>query len=530
MKISLNKSFLRNIITESFLNEMEKQKNSSFLDYNIVAGKEKDAKGNQLLPSENDTIGEYFINFYVPKNWGNIIKQKARFAIPRTKGLKNDDEMEFSIKIENPNGLFDKDGNVNNTNPSLPGFRDVKKLEIFYNLICAIKQKAGLPPVKESFENILGDISLEVRNRVTSEACSDAILSTYELWRDMCEKMDTQEIQQLIENLKISYSGLVVTDNQLKMQNRLRALAQGLKYGINVTYLATAKNWKELNNRRVNPNAHPFLLLFPWSGFATKDDMSEFAQMNGIESIDSLDPRQKYDLLIKANKRAPQGYGWAVYYDVSETTVIEGEDDAFNNTVGYENNLNGTPNQYTVNKYSNPEDKEKRDNAIQALDNKLYGNSERTESSIAYKAVYELAQDWGVPVAASADGSDKSNIFAIKLMVQDMAKEGINKQARILKVENAQPYVEYITNWVMLLLRLTPTFMTKNPNTSTKENIIAFNVMSSIINGVRDKINNAQIPINKGKKEKGTTSVVAEDINNTNIQMPTFEEFCNGIA
>lgn len=521
MKLKITRDLIRQCILESMVEAMERQKNPTFLDYDIQVGKEKDKAGNQIIKGTKEPVGEYYINFYVPKEWANVVKQNAKFAI--YKQAKSGDA-EFSIKIEHADGLFDANGNINN-DARVPGFRDVKKLEIFYNLICKIKEKLGLPPVKEAFQDILEDVHRKVVNRITSEGLSYATMDTYELWKDMCEKMGQPEVEELIKNLQISYNGLGAIDNQFKMQNQLRALAQAKRHGINITYLATAKNWKQLLNRKVKLGAHPIFLLFPTIGFASKASMQEFADMNGIGSIEGLDPRQKYDLMIKANKKAPNGYFWAVYYDVADTVQIEGEEDVFNNTIGYENNINGTPNQYTRDRLASGGND--RDSLAGELSNKLYGEAGESDSSKAFKAVFELASEMGTLTAASADGSDKANLFAIKKMVEDMAKEELKNQGRIQKAENAIQYVGYITDWVMLLLRLTPTFVTKFPNLSSKDNIIAYNVLAKIVNGVRDKVNGVQHEV-QPTTQSGAAALEESTTETYTITMPSFDEFCKG--
>ena len=116
--------------------------------------------------------------------------------------------------------------------------------------------------------------------------------------------MDTSflEVQEIIKNLSISYDDDTIIDHRLSVGNKLRALGQAKKYGMNITYLATASNWRMMLNRQVNPNANPIFLIIPWTKTVGKKETNNFAQTQGGLDPETMSAQQYFEAFIRANR------------------------------------------------------------------------------------------------------------------------------------------------------------------------------------------------------------------------------------
>lgn len=526
MELNPTEQNIFSVFQKYLLNE-ERMKNDHILEYTIKPGKE----------NSDGSISAWFLNFYVSKEvfaamsqlikTNKTIRNFSRYIISRpTEKKEPGREMEMSLRLIHPEGMIDKEGNIVKDAKTAQG-QSVALIATFYNTYVAANN--GEKP-SESARGIIEDVTRTVKHKITGAACSNAIKSAYDLWKEFCEKLGSNEVQELIKNLSISYDEDSIIDHRLSTANKLRALGQARKYGMNITYLATAANWRMMFNRKIDPSANPIFLIVPWVNTVGKKDVKNLAANQGISDPDTMSAQQYLEAFVRANAiNLPQGYGWAVYYDVSETSLIEGEPDTYNNDIGFENNLNGTPNAYTraAMGMSNTNNQE--------LSNALY-NGEQLNTNRALSATQIAAQSMNTEVVNPQGDNENAKLYAIKQMIMKMAEYCVVKQGRIIKPENANPIIAYITAWVMLCMKMNPAIIGQVPTLDEKMNMIAYNYFQKIIfnieKGVQqtyanDKSQQAgQMPSNSGAvAENG----VIPSENNFKFQIPSFEEFCNGV-
>lgn len=523
MKINLTEQSIFNAIKKVFLNE-ERAKNDHILEYTIKPGAEK-----------NGNVTVWFLNFYV----SNDVCARMRQLIKTAKGIRNfgnfiiirktdkqepGREMELSLRLIHPENMIDKDGNIIQDSKTAEG-QSVALIGTFYNIYTAANN--GEKP-SESLRSIIEDVTRTVKHRITGAACSNAVKSAYELWQEFCEKLGSNEVQEIIRNLSISYDDDTIIDHRLSVGNKLRALGQARKYGMDITYLATANNWRMMLNRQVNPNAKPIFLIIPWTKTVGKKETNNFAQTQGGLDPETMSAQQYFEAFIRANAiNTPDGYGWAVFYDVSETSVLSGEKDVYNNDIGYENNLNGIPNEYTRTAmgFKNADTGE--------LSKALYGN-DTLDTNRALRATQIAANKLNTEVLNPQGDNENAKLFAIKGMIDKMSEYCVVKQGRIKKPENAQPIIKYITAWVMLCMKMSISGLGQIPSLDEKMNMIAYNYFQKIISLIQYGINETyKEDKQSGAVQGGNGGAVAENGACPNcgfkINVPSFEEFCNGI-
>ena len=532
MELNSTEQNIFSVFQKYLLNE-ERMKNDHILEYTIRPG----IKGDKIIC--------WWLNFYLSdeiaakmKQLITQLKKDPYSIIPKENYIDyfpkmvlfqvatNSKMKEISLRVVNPENMIDDNGNIVLDIKTAPG-KSVALICILYRLY--VIANGGEKP-SESLKSIIEDVSRTVKHKITSYACSDAVKSAYSLWKEFCEKLGSNEVQELIKNLSISYDEDAIIDHRLSAGNKLRALGQARKYGIDITYLATARNWRMMFNRTVNPSSHPIYLIVPWGDKVGKEDVVTFAAEKGVPNPDTMSAQQYMDAFCRANAiNLPDGYGWAVYYDVSETTMIEGEDDTYNNGIGYENNLNGTPNAYTraAMGMANANNRE--------ISNALY-SGEQLDTDRALAGTQIAAKNMKTEVINPQGDNENAKLYAIRQMIMKMAEFCVVKQGRIIKPENANPIISYITAWVMLCMKMNPSIIGQVPTLDEKMNIIAYNYFQKIIfnieKGVQqtyanDKSQQAgQMPSNSGAvAENG----VIPSENNFKFQIPSFEEFCNGV-
>ena len=532
MKINLTEQSIFNAIKKTFLNE-KRAVNDHILEYTIVPGRDEDGE-----------INKWYLNFYVSpelykrmKPLINAVKTPRGFKhfVKYPKGEKQLDggKIEIGLLLVNPEKMIDDEGKIvqNEKNAegkiiTTAGGNATATVGTFYKIYTAAN---GNEKPSESLRGLIEDIVRTIRHKITGAACSNAVKSAYELWREFCEKLSSNEVQDIIRNLSISYDDDTIIDHRLSVGNKLRALGQAKKYGMDITYLATAKNWRMNLNRQINVNAKPFFLIVPLGQTVSKSEVKNFVQSQGKMDPETMSAQQYFEAFIRANGiNTPNGYGWAVYYDVSETTVLSGEKDVYNNDIGYENNLNGIPNEYTRTAmgFKNADTGE--------LSKALYGN-DALDTNRALRATQIAANKLNTEVLNPQGNNENAKLFAIKGMIDKMSEYCVVKQGRIKKPENAQPIIKYITAWIMLCMKMNISGLGQIPSLDEKMNMIAYNYFQKIISLIQFGINETYKEDKKSSAvQGGNGGAVAENGTCPNcefkINMPSFEEFCNGIG
>lgn len=519
-KINLTEEDIYNAVKSAFMLKEERLENPNLLEYSVLPGVEKN----------DGTISAWFLNFYVSNavysQMMSIIKSDkersfSRFITARkSPKAKPGKEMELSLRLLHAEEMIDKEGQVVQDFKTAAG-TDVMHVAKLYR---AYTSANGGERPSESVKSIIEDVTRTIKHKITGAACRNAVKSAYELWKELSEKLGSEEVQTLINNITISYTDDSIIDHKLSVGNKLRALGQARKYGMEITYLATANNWRGMFNRRVKPNAFPIFLIVPWVATVGKKDTKAYAQSQGIPDPDSMSAQQYLEAFVRANAiNLPKGYGWAVYYDVSQTELMTGEKDEYNDNIGFENNLNGTPNQYTRTAIGlGQADSDE-------LSKVLY-NGDKIDTDRALIGTQYAAQKLNSEVINPQGDNQNAKLYCIKQMVEKMAEKCV-ADGRIIRPENAKPIVDYVVMWVLYTMKMPPAMIAKVPSMNEKMNIIAYNFFQKIIWNIENGIKASYKQTDAAQAATGTDGgAVAESgidtVGDFHFDIPSKEQFC----
>lgn len=108
------------------------------------------------------------------------------------------------------------------------------------------------------------------------------------------------------------------------------------------TFVATRKNYKKLYNRILKSNPTPIYLSVP---NATSIDRKKAETELGVKYNDIKDNPHKLDSFKISSTAGIDGFSTVAFFDVSDTILIPGYPDTFNNNSGLVDNLRGELNQ-----------------------------------------------------------------------------------------------------------------------------------------------------------------------------------------
>lgn len=427
--ININESLLKNIIIES-IKKVLKEDNSDYLNYTISAAKSKTLSNGTIL-------WPYWINFKVDRQ--TILSASNKLAGEKYLSIKPDKNI-IAVLTNFPRKMINDDGQINNES------KDVLRLKNVYDIISAASNTET-----QDFYSIVLDIYRDSMHRATKEAQQVATKAEDDIWDDLCERLGDDTVQEMMDKLRISFAKSSIIGHQLSFKNKLKALGQAIQYGKTITFLATSKDWRQKYNRNVNFNATPYYLNVPNTQYASKSDMELYAKEHGLDDINDLSQQQLKGISVAANKNAPVGFSWAVFYDVADTTLIANKDDNWSNSIGYKDNLNGIPNDYTDAKIgsSNPDD----ENALGKL---LYGNTNYSDAKKCCLATFEVAKEMGTNTSMPQTDNDEAYQRSMYLMLQSLSENLITNKMRVLKPENQKPLIDMASIMVMMACHMRP--------------------------------------------------------------------------
>lgn len=469
--IKITESALHNIISETIKKILKEDGNGEYLNYTISAAKSKTLSNGTIL-------WPYWINFSVDKQ--TVLLAASKLAGEKYLSIKPDKGI-ISVLINFPRKLVDNDGNINKES------KDELRLENVYKII----ESTSKIPIQD-FHSIILDIYRESKDRATKEAQQIANKAEDDIWDDLCERLGDDTVQEMMDKLRISFANSSIIGHQLSFMNKLKALGQAARYGKKITFLATDRDWRKKYNRNVNFNASPYFLLVPNTERASKSDIEQYAKDHGInQKISDLSQQQLKGISIAANRNTPSGFGWGRFYDVADTTVIANKNDNWNNSIGYKDNLNGIPNDYTDIKLanSNPDD----ENALGKL---LYGNTEYSDAKKCCLATIEVAKEMGTQTNIPQTDNDAAYQRAMYLTLKPLISKLITTKMRVLKPDNQEPLIDLASTMIMMACHMRPKagFFKKvsfNPEEKQGLKVVVSTLCRQIIskmNGIKEAI------------------------------------------
>ena len=301
-----------------------------------------------------------------------------------------------------------------------------------------------------SIDNLMHELKMGLKNIVSKEEMHNAKESTDELWMEFMRRLDDPEMQKLVKSIAPYYMGDSTYGWKLAYNNVMK-----IKHEMpEATFVQTAKQWQDEFNRTVNDDATPLVILVPKDKtiYTMQQSMDNAGYKKGTQTSD-LSPQQNKYLKVTARAgTAEGGYKYVKVFDVSQTTVREGFEDIFNQTVGLKNNLTGELNDAAI------DDKIKNGYASKEAVNAIYHNENGNPMLIA-KALYNgIAQNH--PDIKSYLPQDNASEAEFERAFQDMviklADKLIEEKAKIVKSENRQIGIKSTLTAVLILTRLNP--------------------------------------------------------------------------
>lgn len=191
---------------------------------------------------------------------------------------------------------------------------------------------------KKNILNVVGDIDEESLDRETTN-----------LFFELCRRLNEEEVRKWLSNIKIEGDKYAI-DYQGSLKNRLKMLAQALKYGDTPTYLATEKQWWD-KGRRVVDFDMPYYGVTANAGRNSLKKELDAAAEQGLKPVYDENGRitqasrraitNATNVGLMGSRRLTFSYN-SPYYDIKATEPIPGFRDQFNELPSFSNNLDAT--------------------------------------------------------------------------------------------------------------------------------------------------------------------------------------------
>lgn len=301
-------------------------------------------------------------------------------------------------------------------------------LEQILDFIGEFKNEDGTPKYFKDEEE-KNNLRQYVMNRVVTgsdlgDYFSRAKENNIQLFNSFIEAESDEKIQEFIKrfqrfglsNSLCSELGLNNAFGRiLSVQNASLVLGSGKLTGAGVqpTFILTENIWRKMFNRVVNPNAVPFYIWVPSNRidinkrkeqqftskpYVAKGTNGEDVEISKTEDVlntfffgkkwNELSQQQKISASVLCNFINPSLCYPMAEFDVSDTTLIPGEKDVFNEEIGLANNLSGELNKAA-------EDFVKMQNIV-ASEKKEEGGEDGEETIDAFSAAEEQLNEYAL--------------------------------------------------------------------------------------------------------------------------------------
>lgn len=162
-----------------------------------------------------------------------------------------------------------------------------------------------------------------------------------DLYENVIKSLNDPKTQELLQ--KISKIGFNINE---EIYGKVRSGANAMRtYAVkpDATFVETRKGWREFN-RIIKPDATQILLLAPT---AKDKDEKRAEEKFGVKRSDVADNPHKADAfrLNSYSTNPDTDFKRVIFFDVSDTIVIPGEEDLWTGKAGLVNNLRGELNQ-----------------------------------------------------------------------------------------------------------------------------------------------------------------------------------------
>lgn len=179
-------------------------------------------------------------------------------------------------------------------------------------------------------------------------------------------------------------------------------------------------------------------------------DLAETMRSVGYDpsvSFDSLSTQQKDHIIVTTIYHTGRGFEHKVYYDISDTEVISGEEDKWSNEVGFDNNFTGHLNQKAM------DDVSSQGTTYDGVDASEIYNREQGNPQFLNSAIVKGIRNKYPEINPVVNGSP---IVAFEKNVMNLANYLLETKSKIVKQENRNLGVKIITAFVLAFSKLQP--------------------------------------------------------------------------
>lgn len=332
-----------------------------------------------------------------------------------------------------------------------------------------------------SINDIMMDLKFALQDAVSQEDMKKATKTTDEMWVDFMKRLKDPDVQALIKSISPYYMGDSAYGWKMALSNAMR-IKKEIPYA---TFVKTRYQWFREYNRTINPNSPKVLILVPLDS-EVHDRGSVMRQLGHKDNVKfgDLSTQQKDAVMVNSRSGNAAHYTWKYVYDVSNTTVIDGEDDIFNETVGFVNNLTGELNDKAV-----KDQMSKGFDSKEAVD-KLYKN-ENGDVVLLTKSLYRGITNKFPDIYVSIPKDNypvKDFEYAFCDMVDKVSDRLIEEKGKIVRAENRKEGVKFVLTAILILTRLNPSAVAKTIGSSDFSPNYYYE-LREIINDIVDLIN-----------------------------------------
>lgn len=325
-----------------------------------------------------------------------------------------------------------------------------------------------------------------VRMDIASKKNIDAVeANTDELWLKFMKEIEKPETQLLLKSIG-RYVSLddSIFGWRLSLNNIMRIRSQKS----DAKFLQTRTQWRIKYNRNVVNDATRILIVAPKDierdNNMTKSEFMKSIGYNDNTTYDSISHQQKDYVDTSLNHGRKANFHYITVYDISDTVLIPGAEDVWNEEVGFDNNLEGTLNQkakdfQAQNNNIDDEQKEK----IKQLYNGREGNLPMLNQVLKEIMIndYKLPQN-------DAEDISSNDLVNYKNKLNIISNYLIEKKGKIVKQENRNLSTHIVTTIVMCLTDVSPETVAQKFANNELSNESYYD-LRNIINDIIVKIN-----------------------------------------
>lgn len=200
--------------------------------------------------------------------------------------------------------------------------------------------------IMPSLEGIIDELKYAKDDNISKNDAAQVESNADAMFIEFMKKINEPETQMLLKSIGQYHMATDTYGWKFSCDNLMRIMTQNP----DATFLQTRRQWYNRFNRKVTPNAKRVIVVVPSHDLddLSNADIDETMREVGYPptvSFSELSAQQRNHVIIMARYHLGRGFKTMAYYDISDTYLIDGKEDIWNNEAGFDNNLTGHLNQ-----------------------------------------------------------------------------------------------------------------------------------------------------------------------------------------